>query len=516
MIQKAHFRLVCSMLALASLSLSACGADPATTLSKANSEFAENDYVSARLYLLTFLKEKPDHRDALMKLAKSALFLGDGVEAEVALERARKNGEPQDTIQDLYAEALLLQGKTDKALGVIAKIPAERTARAALLKGRAFAMSGDADNALSTLADGASKHPGDAEILAETARVYLAQQNLASAESSAKVALQAGPNSHEALLVNGELLLAQGRPQLAFNRFDGALRRWPVSVRALIGRAAAEGDLGRLDAMAKTLDVVNGIDQDQPVAGLLRGQLLAKNGEWKRVLQIVDILAPKMPNQPALLRLEGEAALANGVPERAVRALTRYLVEKRDDRKATLLLAKAQIKIGDALSAQKTLARYADAISASPAELRTMSKIAAALKLPTAEAYDIRATTPLPGFIADRLGRGNAAMVDSRWAEAIEIYGEVAQATGRSDAVVHNNLGWAQYQAGRINSALDNLAKAFAAAPKNAAVAHSYGTVLLASARERQKALKLLASAAALAPNNARYAADLEKAKAAR
>ena len=516
MIKKANLRLVCCLLVAIPLSLTACGDDPVTTLSKANSEYSENDFVSARLYLLTYLKEKPNDRAALMKLARSALFLGNGLEAETTLDRAQKNGEPLDNLQDLYAEALLLQENIEKARGVIAKIPEERSARAALLKGRAFAMSGDAANALRSLADGTAKHPDDADIRAETARVHLAQNNLTAAEASAKAALQLDPKSHEALLVNGELLLAQGRPQLAFDRFDAALRIWPVSVRALIGRAAAEGDLGRLDAMGKTLDAVNAIDENQPIAGLLRGQWLAKRDDWKGALRIVEILTPKMPHQPALFRLEGEAAFANGEPERAAKVLARYLGEKPNDRAATLLLAQAQLAIGDAVSAQRTLAPYADSPTASPTELGEMAKIATAQKLPAAAVYERKTQAPLPAFLADRIGRGNAALKDSRWAEAIDIYAELDEATGGKDAIVNNNLGWALFKAGRIDAALKQLAKAAASAPSNAAIAHSYGTVLLASGQNRDKAIDMLGKAATLAPSNANYAADLTKAKAAR
>lgn len=513
MTMKRNLWLACCLIALSPLT--ACSEDPLSTLNKADVELRENDFISARLYLLTYLQARPDDRAVLMKLARSELFLGKGMEAQFAIEKARKLGEPEENIHDIYAEALLLQDKTEKAFIEIAKVPEARSARAALLKGRAFAISGDAENALRTLAAGLVKHPNDAEILAETARVRLALNDIERANIDVAAALNADPKSHEVLLVAGELSLAQGRAQEAFDRFSTALRLWPVSVRVMIGRAATEGELGHYEAMAKTLDSINSIDENQPLAGLLRAQLLAKQSQWKRVLQIVEILGPKMADQPLLYRLEGEAALADGKPERSTQALSQYLSKKPNDRSATLLLSQAQLATGDAMSAQKSLKQYADAPSASPAELRLMAKIATALKLPSASEYDEKSRIPLPAFMADRLGRGNAALADSRWAAAIEIYKELDESTGGKDAIVNNNLGWAFYKAGQINSALKHLAIASTAAPKNAAVAHSYGTALLASGNERDKAIEMLATASTLAPTNTRYATDLKKAKAA-
>lgn len=514
MINKKKLWLACCLIALSPLT--ACSEDPLATLTKADAELRENDFVSARLYLLTYLQARPDDRAVLMKLARSELFLGKGLEAQFALEKARKLGEPQESIQDILVEALLLQEKTEKAFVEITKIPEARSARAALLKGRAFAISGDANSALSSLNDGLNKHPNDAEILAETARVKLALNDIEGANTAVATALKADAKSHEVLLVAGELSLAQGRAQEAFDRFKSALRLWPVSVRAMIGRAAAEGELGHYDTMAKTLDTINGIDENQPLAGLLRAQLLAKQSQWKRVLEIVDILGPKMTDQPLLFRLEGEAALADGKPERATQALTRYLSKKPDDRGAALLLAKAQLATGDASSAQKSLKPYADSNSASPAELRLMAKIAKALKLPSASEYDQKSQTPLPAFMADRIGRGSGALADNRWAAAIEIYEELNDSTGGKDPIVNNNLGWALYKAGRVDAAVKHLLIAVTAAPDNAAIAHSYGTALLASGNDRDKAVKMLAKASMLAPTNAGYSADLKKAKAAR
>lgn len=514
MTQKKKLWLACCLFALSPLT--ACSEDPLLTLNKADAELRENDFVSARLYLLTYLQARPNDRAVLMKLARSELFLGKGLEAQFALEKARKLGEPQENIQDIFVEALLLQDKTEKAFIEIAKIPEARSDRAALLKGRAFAISGDADNAIRSLAAGLVKYPNDAEIFAETARVRLALNDTERASVDVAAALKADPKSHEVLLVAGELSLAQGRAQEAFDRFSKALRLWPVSVRAMIGRAAAEGELGHYDAMAKTLDAVNGIDENQPLAGLLRAQLLAKLSQWKRVLQIVEILGPKMIDQPLLYRLEGEAALADGKPERATQALSRYLSKKPSDRGATLLLAQAQLATGDATSAQKSLKLYADSSSASPSELRIMAKIAEVLKLPSASEYEKKSRTPLPAFVADRIGKGNAALADNRWAVAIEIYKELNESTGGKDPMVNNNLGWAFYKSGRIDKALDHLSIAVTAAPENAAVAHSYGTALLASGKDRDRAIKMLAKAYELAPTNDRYSMDFKKAKAAR
>ena len=231
MIKKSNLRFGGLLLALMPLSLTGCSEDPVTTLAKANSELAENDFISARLHLLTYLEDKPDDGDAWLKLARSALFLGKGLDAESALERAQKSGVSRSEIQDLYVEALLLQEKTDRAVVEIARIPSSRSQRASLLLGRAYAIDGDAENALRSLAEGLAKHPRNADLLSETARVYLAQNDIARAETSARAAVSVGPTSHEALLVNGDLALVQGRPQIAFEHFGTALRAWPVSIR---------------------------------------------------------------------------------------------------------------------------------------------------------------------------------------------------------------------------------------------------------------------------------------------
>jgi Flp pilus assembly protein TadD len=99
------------------------------------------------------------------------------------------------------------------------------------------------------------------------------------------------------------------------------------------------------------------------------------------------------------------------------------------------------------------------------------------------------------------------------WGQAIASYEHVL-ATTNGNALVLNNLAFAQAQVGNAARALDLAKRAYALAPDNPSVMDTLGWQLLRVPSEHTRALQLLRSAAERAPTNPTIKAHLEAAQA--
>lgn len=107
-----------------------------------------------------------------------------------------------------------------------------------------------------------------------------------------------------------------------------------------------------------------------------------------------------------------------------------------------------------------------------------------------------------PRNVAGQLLAADFMMSAGEFARAARLLEGLRQRLGDDDAALLNNLAWAWFRTGRTEPAVALAAKAFALAPANPAVAHSYGWLLLQTRRNPARALSLLEQAAAQAPDN--------------
>jgi tetratricopeptide (TPR) repeat protein len=177
-------------------------------------------------------------------------------------------------------------------------------------------------------------------------------------------------------------------------------------------------------------------------------------------------------------------------------------------------LARAQMAGNDPKAALATLRPLSETGKAlQPEDARLLAEAARQAGDPQAAALAARARFPDPRALAEELATADAAMKAHNWGQAIASYEHVL-ATTNGNALVLNNLAFAQAQVGNAARALDLAKRAYALAPDNPSVMDTLGWQLLRVPGEHTRALQLLRSAAERAPTNPTIKAHLEAAQA--
>lgn len=110
--------------------------------------------------------------------------------------------------------------------------------------------------------------------------------------------------------------------------------------------------------------------------------------------------------------------------------------------------------------------------------------------------------------------RGTEAIAEGNYAAAIQNINKAIELQGKQPSpILLNNLAWAYLQTGNLTAAEQNASQAYALAPKTAAIADTYGWVML-KVGKHDEARKILKIAHDLAPDNAEIASHLKEAEA--
>jgi tetratricopeptide (TPR) repeat protein len=146
----------------------------------------------------------------------------------------------------------------------------------------------------------------------------LAQNNLASALSNLKQALQMEPESPDLHYYLGEIYRIQGDFERALDAYEAALEADPEFAPAYLGRARAT--LGK-DKKADVLEDLEKAVEIDPTFGEgyleLTSYLLGKN-EIEKAMEYLDKAAEIMPNSPLIFLYRAQASIDLGELEQAL------------------------------------------------------------------------------------------------------------------------------------------------------------------------------------------------------
>lgn len=493
------------------LGLSGCSSSPAENLADASAAFERNDFTEARILAAAALSAEPTNKAALMLQAKSLIALGDGQGAGSALARLAGNAAPTDELAELAAEAALLRQSPEAArtfLGSRKSVEAERLRALAAIQDKKAEVAGDHFATAMTLG-------GNARTFADYARFRLLAGDVSGAEELVARAVKAAPNGLDTLLVRGQLALHRGDLKAGLDAYRRARTLYPTSLAAIVGEAAALGDLGRYDEMKTVIATALKLaPQDIPVAYLAARAGVATR-DWAAARAAVQPVEAALPQHHPLRVIYGESLLRLGQNELAIAQLSPIARVQPGNRLAVRLLAEAQLAAGDARAAVVTLRPIADRPEARAEELTLMARVAAAAKDPRADSYAKRAKAPPVQSLGADLAEADAAMRKGDWAKAVIAYDRIQAQTDGRNAVVLNNLAYAQSMLGEHAKARALADQAVKLAPGNASVLDTAGWVRWRSGLDRENAKRLLRQAAEKAPNNATIRAHLAEAERA-
>jgi len=395
---------------------------------------AKGDRDSARNAFLKGREAQPGDALTLRTLAAFEVKDGNLAAASQYLEESLK-ANPKNT--QAYLDLAEIDGRENHPQEMVANLrkaieqdPDNWTPR--VLLGRVLLLSGKAQDALDTVQPALTKDPNNFAALEVAGRAQLALKHTDAALTTFKT-------------------LSDLQPQ------SSVVHRYLAEAHAL----ANDIDAAILEARSATeLD-----PKDEPSALMLVRLYMAKR-DFEAARSQVDKMTADHPNDPSILAIDGDIALAQGRPDDAV-ASFKLALDISDNGLIRSRLAAAQVKAGHPDEAEKTLRSWIDA-----------------------HADDMVA----------RMALADIYLAEHRAEDAKKQY-EIVLAKFPNNVIVENNLAWALSELGQTKEALEHARHAAALAPTAPDVLDTLAVVLLQD-KNANEAVTTLDRAVASAPAN--------------
>lgn len=325
-------------------------------------------WVAAATVLLLVPPVAAAPASGLLDAAAAALARGDGIGAEVAVERALAAGVARDELAALAGEAELLQGDLAAArewLGPERFAPDRRAAGFHAL-GKLETIEGNLDAAARAFDRALAEDGGNALLWVDIGRLrYRAGQHRLALEA-AIVAVERDPWEPRALEFRGQLARDAEGLLAALPWFERALEKAPDDVDLLGEYAATLGDAGRHRDMLRVARRMVALDPRHPRAYFLQAVLAARAGRDDLARRLLWRTNGAYDTTPAGQLLAGILGFRTGSSALAIDQLGALVRRQPDNRPAALLLGRAQLAAGEAGEVVARLGPAADRADASP------------------------------------------------------------------------------------------------------------------------------------------------------
>jgi predicted Zn-dependent protease len=256
-----------------------------------------------------------------------------------------------------------------------------------------------------------------------------------------------------------------------------------------------------------------GLGNDPSIA-YLQARAAASRHDWTSARQTLQAVEGKLAGRDDAGLLYAQALFELGQREQALSRVQPILDRQPGNLVARRLLARIQLASGNARDAVETMRTLASQPNAEIGDLRLLAQAAAKAGDPDAGHFAERAKFPNPQALVRMLADADTAMKAHNWGNAIMLYQQILAVTNGRNAMVLNNMAYAQGQVGNTKVALDYALRALREAPGNASVMDTAGWLLATTGSNRAQALELLHKASDLAPGNSTIREHLREAEA--
>ena len=480
------------------MALGACTPAPETFFAEGEAAFQAHDYLKARIQLSEGLKQQPDNHAMQVLLVRTFLKLGDGERADLSIREMTPEMRSQQAIRLLQAEADVLLGRFDQALDGLSGI---ESAAADRLSALAHIGKGDIASAVDRLEAGMKRKDPSALLHATYARLEFMRGNWNRADDLSAEALKLDPQLIDGMLVRADLL--ERRNDLTESRavFQNVLRIHPANFDARLGHARVLAAMGQ---GSEALEIAQGLQAEVPdavAAASIRAAVAAQKQDWASVRSILQPFESGLPTQAGAAFLYGKALIELGLPGQAVIHLAPLFERQTGWRKLRVSYARALSESAEPDKALAIIRPLAERPDAAPDELRLATRIAQGAGDPDAARFEKRIGNAAPEWVGGQIAVADRALRNRQWAQAEQAYLDIIEQLGPSNAMVLNNLAFAQGELGKQDKALKSALAAVELAPSNASILDTAGALLIANG-QRDRGIKLLRKAAAIAPEN--------------
>ncbi len=353
---------------------------------------------AAAIEFKNILKTEPDHAQARWLLGKTYLEMNDGLSAKKELQRAQELGIGNDELVIALARAHLMTNEPGVALQLLESTPGlAKDAQGLVLQGEAQMVLGQLEKAKQRFQAGLQADPEYLNARYGLIRLALNAKNFADASAQIDAVLAQAPEDYQGLIYKAELALNQGKPQLAIEAYQQALKgRDSLLVR--LGLARAYLASGNADDADTEIDKVLAQSPENLPARYLKAVSSTQRNDFESAKsQLLEVLG-KAPNHYPSMLLLGAIHFNLGEYEQAVNNLVSYLAEDVTNLRAKKLLAQAYLKLGDTKRAIERLESAADSAPNDPELMGMLGSLYTGMgDYATGEGYYEKALKLAPG-----------------------------------------------------------------------------------------------------------------------
>ena len=408
----------------------------------AQARYERKEFAAAAVQLKNALQLDKKLLSAHLLLGKTLLAGGELKAAEAALEEALKQGVNRAEVGPYLGQVYLLLGEPKKLLDTVTLtgIPESLQTEILVIRGTAFAMSGNLAAASAAFADARKLSPTAADPLIAESPILLRFGEYEKARVMATKATEMAPKNPMAWYQLGTIQHSVGDRPGALASFDKALSLNPKLVDATVSRASVLISTGKQAEAAKILAQLKVAKVVEPRASFLRATLEAANGnakaakeEYAQAVNLIDTMAPgaRSGSEPLLL--------AGALSHRALGNL-----QKSREYLDTLLARNGKHFAGQVLMASVLM------------EAKELNRA-----LPLLE--NLMRLAPNEPQVLYMMG--SAYMAKKQYAQASEMFERAAGKTSNNEVL--RELAFSQFGSGNSTVGLANLEKAFAANPRD-------------------------------------------------
>jgi tetratricopeptide (TPR) repeat protein len=345
------------------------------------------------------------------------------------------------------------------------------------------------------------------------AAFLIGAQDFGGAAGALATLRELGPKRLDTLMVAGQLAAEMGKLEEAKQSFSLAADTYPARVEPLTALASLADMEGQVDAAIALVARAAKLSPAHREVVDLTVQLASEKGDWETVRKTLAAQETTLDPRSANGMSYAEAQLRLGHPEQARARFAQALLLSPQNPYARLMLAEAQLAVGDAVGALRTMRPLTDSVLAGQRELDLALKAARTANDPAAGALMARLQSPQIKANQQLAGAAQAALNRQDWKAALAAYGQISG--HENDAEVLRRMASAAARAGDADGALRYADRALSMAPRNADMLHTAALVRLETGREHEAMLRLMKEASQLDPANRLFRADLARAVAA-
>jgi cellulose synthase operon protein C len=314
------------LLSIALLAFSACGGDDDFDhyVARAQDAIAKSEYTAATLELKNALRLQPDSARARWLLGKVYLETAELSSAEKELIRARELGWTADDLMPALAATFLAQGEFAKARDLsIARLAAGPLATLLALQARAALHQGDTRGAEELLDKALDATPNSVDALIANAQLLASKKDWQAASAVLDQVNSLDARRGEAWSLRGDILTSQRDYKAAVAAYGQALSLQQNDYSDLVKRAHLSLQLGDYESAQRDATALLSRSRNDPAANYIQGLLYfraARYADAIAALSVTEQGSRRFP--PSLFFLavanlkQGNVDIATGLAER--------------------------------------------------------------------------------------------------------------------------------------------------------------------------------------------------------